>query len=150
MANAHTFGDSNDLRLAIIPAAQGSVNSAWIQPFGGGAGNDRAVFILVIGAASDDVSMLVQQADTSAGGNNKDITGATITTITTTTDEVVVSVDLGPGDMDDVGGFQWIQAQVTVDSGSPPYTVLFNGYNMRYPGNFTYDASYAERVLVGF
>lgn len=150
MANVHTFGDNNDLRLAIVPAAQGSANSAWIQPFGGGAGNDRAVFILAIGAAADDVDMKVQQANTSGGGSPKDITGAAITTITTTTDEVVVTIDFGSGDLDDVNGFRWVQAQVTVASGSPPYTVLFDGYRMRYPGNFTHDASYAERVLVGF
>lgn len=149
MANVHTFNGSSKLQLLIVSAAQGSLNTSWVSPFADGGGADRAVFLLDIGSVSSGtVAMKITQATSSAGAGAKDITGAAITAVTTTTDESLNTIEIAPGAMDDVNGFKWVRAEVTVSTGTPIYSVIMLKHRLRYPGIGGQDTSYRQAIIV--
>ena len=151
MANVHTFNGSNRLRQLIGLAAQGSLNTNWINPFASSGSNgdaDRAVFVIWVGTLSDDVDAKVTQAQDATGTGAKDITGAVWTTFTTTEDERFRSVEIGPGALDDANGFSFVRVEVTVASGTPVYGVFQINHRLRYPGIGGQDATYDEQVIV--
>lgn len=149
MANVHTFNGSSKLSLLIVSAAQSSLNSSWISPFADGGGADRAVFILNIGVVSSStVAMKITQATDSSGTGAKDITDAAITAVTTSTDESLNTIEIGPGAMDDVNGFKFVRAEVTVGAGTPVYSVTLLKHRLRYPGIGGQDTSYRQAVIV--
>jgi hypothetical protein len=147
----HTFHTENELQVLISPADQASTNSAWVAPFATGYRSDRAVFILSVGVvATDTVAMSIKQATDSSGTGSKAITGASITTITGSTDNVVVTIDVAPGALDDANGFKYMRAEVVVSgSGSEPFGLLLNKYRLRHAGiAAALDDSYSEQVVV--
>lgn len=149
MANVHTFNGSSQLDVLIVPATQGSLNTSYVAPFADGGGADRAVFKLTVGATTEDVSMALYQATDSAGTGRKAITGAAITTITSASDECVKTIEIGPGALDDVNGFKYVRAEVTVAAaGTTPYCVELIKHRLRYPGAVDQPSSYAEAVIV--
>lgn len=147
MANEHTFAENNEVELLIVPAAQGSLNTSWRRPFADGGGAERVVYFLVIGATAGNTDFKLQEATTD-GGTPSDITGAAITALTTSTDEVMVSIEIGPGALDDLNGYKWVRGVVTVASGTPPYCVFSIKRRLRRPGEFTQPSSYSQQVLV--
>lgn len=149
MASFHTFNENVRVDLLLPPATQGSLNTAWIQPFANGGGGNRTLFLLTIGATTENVTAKVTQATSSAGAGAKDVTGATITAVTSSTDNVIVTIDLGPNALDGTNGYTWIRLEVTVAAaGTTPYSVAELRYVNRYPGNFEQADSYAEAVVV--
>lgn len=144
----HTFHTSHDVQLLLPPADQGDLNTSWVAPFANGGGANAAVFMLVVGTvAADAIDLQVYQATDSSGTGAKVITGAAITQITTTTDECVKTIEIFPWNMDDVNGFKYVRANVTVaGAGTENYTVLLIKHQLRQPGNFTRHSSYTEYV----
>lgn len=150
---AYSFHLDNECAKVIALAAQGSQNSAWRSPFAadGTAGNGTAnavVYMIDIGTVTDDVDMKLTQATDSAGTGAKDITGAVLTTITTANDNKIATIELRPDNMDDKNGFKWVRAEVTVASGTPPYSVIEIKHSLRYPGAGTQDSTYDEQVEI--
>lgn len=148
MANVHTFDAHHKVDLLIVPAAQGSLNSSWVQPFADGGSSDRAVFMMVVGAVSANQNFKLTQALTSGGGTPKDITGAAITAITTSTDECVVTIEIAPGALDNLNGYTWVRAEVSVAGGTPVWGLLMLKHRLRYPGVGGQPTAYRQAVIV--
>lgn len=148
MANVHNFSESHIVRHLIVNATQGTTQSAWVDPFVSGEA-DRCVFMLILGATSENVDFSLTQATNTSAGGEKAITGASITTLTSSTDEVVVTIEIGPGALDDVNEFKYVSATVTVASaGTSPFAVLQINHRLRYPGIQSQHASYSQQVIV--
>lgn len=145
----HKFDENVFVDVLITNAAQGSLNTSYVTPFADGGGANRAVFALLIGAASADVDFKLEQATSSGGGGAKDVTGASITTITTSTDECFVTIELGPGALDDKNGYKYVRGVVTVAGGTPVYSVLLFKHAMRRAGEFTQGSNYTQQVFAG-
>jgi len=153
MANVHTFDGSHKVRALIPPAAQGSLNSAWVSPFAtsGVAGDaERAVFFLLAGTldADDTVDVEVWRAKNASGGSPELIPGALLTQVTDENDEALKSIEIGPGAMSDAEGFTHVQVRVTVANGTPIWGVFQVNHRLRYPGTGGQHASYDEQVIV--
>lgn len=149
MANYNTFSENHQVQLLLAPADQGDLTTSYVAPFADGGGANRATFFAVIGATTEEFDMSLLQATDSSGTGSKAIAGAAITQITSSTDEVIVSIEIGPGALDDIGGFKYVAAQVVLDgSGTCPYTVFLVKHQLRRPGDFTQDATYAEAIEV--
>ncbi len=150
MANVHTFSESHYVRLLIAPSASnGDLNTAWVSPFADGGSSDRSVFMLTCGATTETVDVALYQASDSSGTGRKAITGAAITQITSSTDEVIKTIEIAPGALDDKNGFKFVRAEVTVGAaGTTPYSVTLINHRLRYPGDFDQHSSYNEAVLV--
>lgn len=153
MANVHTFDGSHKVRVLIDPAAQGSLNSAYVAPFStSGASGDAnsAVFFLLTGTldADDTIDVAIWQAQDAAGTGAKAVTGAVLTQVTDENDETIKSVEIGPGALDNVNGFTHVQVRVTVANGTPVWGLFQINHRLRYPGTGGQDATYDEQVIV--
>lgn len=149
MANMHTFDLNFIVDYPIVSASQGSLNSAWVQPFADGAGGDRAVYMLVLGDTAQNLDMKLTQAVNSSGGSAKDITGAAITTITSSTDQKIVTIEIGPGALDDPNLFNYVRAEITIaSSGVGIWGLVYLRYRLRTPGIQTQPSAYAQAVRV--
>lgn len=153
MANVHTFDGSHKARTLIAPAAQGSLNSAWVAPFStsGRAGDaDRAVFFLLAGTcdADDTIDVAITQAQDANGTGAKPVVGAVLTQVTDENDEALKTIEIGPGALDDANGFTHVRVEVTVANGTPVWGVFQINHRLRYPGTGGQDDSYDEQVIV--
>lgn len=149
MANVHTFSGSNLVQVLIVNATQGSLNTSYVAPFADGGSADRAVFKINIGATTQVLDMALYQATDAAGTGRKAITGAAITQVSSSTDEVVKTIEIGPGALDDKNDFKYVRAEITIaSSGTTPYTVELIKHRLRYPGATDQHSSYAEAVVV--
>lgn len=149
MTIAHTYDASNHLKLLIVPATQGSLNTSYVAPFADGGAANRAVFQITVGATTQDVTMALYQAQDSSGTGRKAITGASITAITSSTDECIKTIEISPGAMDDKNGFKYVRAEVVVASaGTTPYSVQLIKHFLRRAGLNDQDSSYAEAIIV--
>lgn len=153
MANVHTFDGSHKVRSLIDPAAQGTLNSAWVAPFStsGRAGDaDRAVFFLFTGTldADDTIDVEIWRAKDASGTDAELIPGAVLTQVTDENDEAIKSIEIGPGAMSDAEGFTHVQAQVTVANGTPVWGLFQINHRLRYPGTGGQDETYDEQVIV--
>ena len=146
---AHNFDLNNKVDLLIVPADNGDVNTSYVQPFADSTGANGAVFMLVVGAAGGNVDFKLTQATTSGGAGAKDITGAAITALTTSTDECIVTIEIGPGALDDAGGFTYVRGEVTVaGSNTAIYGLVYIRHWLRYPGVGTQPTAYRQQVKV--
>ncbi len=143
----HTFDGEHKVKSLIIPVDQGSVNSAWVSPFADGGSADRAVFLMYVGTAGGTIDMALYQATDSAGTGRKVITGAHIAQVSAANDEGIVTIEIGPGALDDVNGFSYVRAEVTASS-TDTYGVFLIKHRLRYPGQGSQDASYSQQVIV--
>lgn len=149
MANVHTFAENHIVGLLVAPVTGATSTTTYIAPFADGGGADRIAFFLAVGAITEEVDMKLVQATDSAGTGSKDITGASITQLTSATDEKLVSIEIGPGALDDLNGFKYVAAVITVDnSASELHTAWYVKHRLRYPGLRSQPSSYAEQVLV--
>lgn len=146
MTSYHTFDANHKLQLLLPPADQGDVNTSWVSPFVVGEAN-RAVFMFVIGAVGANLDAKITQAQDSGGTGAKDITGAALTAITTTTDNVIATIELAPGSLDDVNGFTYVRAEVTVAGASTGiYAVVYMLHSLRYPIAGDQHSTYSQYV----
>lgn len=149
MSNVHTFDAHNQVQLLLPPSTAASANSSWVAPFADGGGADRAVFMLVLGATTQDVTFKVTQALDSSGTTPKDITGAAIVALTSATDEKVVTIEIGPGAMDDANAYKYVRGEVTIASaGTSPYTLLLIKHRLRNSTVGSQHASYSQQIRV--
>lgn len=148
--NPHTFHLNSPVQLLIDPADQASANSSWVAPFASGYRAERAVFIMPVGTiAAEEIDLKITQATDSSGTGAKDITGAAITQITTAGGNEVVSIEIGPGALDDANGFKYVRAEVTVDNaGAEPYAVLLVKHRLRHAVSDAIDSTYSQYVVV--
>lgn len=143
----HSFSQHHLPALLDPPAAQASANTAWEQPFVSGA--DRVSYLLITGAITENVTMKLTQATTSGGSGAKDITGATTVAVTASTDNAINEVEIGPGALDDAGGFTYVRAEVTVAAAaSELWCVVRILHRLRNPGNMDHSATFATPVRV--
>lgn len=155
MANVHTFDGSHKVRSLLPPAAQGSLNTAWVSPFAtsGSAGDaDRAVFFVFVGTldSDDTIDVEIHQAKDANGTDATTLTAdaiATLTQITDENDETINTIEIGPGALDDVNGYTHVRVEVTVANGTPIWGVFQVNHRLRYPGTGGQDATYAQRVI---
>lgn len=146
MTSYHSFDANHKLELLLPPADQGDLNTSWVSPFVVGEAN-RAVFMFVIGAMGASLDAKITQATNSSGGSAKDITGAALTTITTATDNVIATIELAPGSLDDANGFTYVRAEVTVAGASTGiYAVIYMLHSLRYPIAGDQAATYSQYV----
>lgn len=144
----HSFDKNNLLILLDPPASQVGANSSWLQPFADAKGADRAVYMLVTGiVASNTVAFELWQATTSGGAGAKVITGTTITPIQIASTGEIVTVEIGPGAVDDKNGYTWVQGRVT-SAAANPFTLIYIRHNLRYPGYYDQDATYTQQLRV--
>lgn len=148
-----SFDEHNIVALTDPPASQGSANQSWAQPFVASQGADRAVYMLVSGAiSSNDIVLALYQAKDSSGTDAKVITGATATIPNNTSGEIV-TVEIGPGaldntvDEDGASLFTWVQSRVT-SGASQLWGLIYIRHNLRYPGLHEQDATYVAQVRV--
>lgn len=148
-----SFDQHNLVQLLDPPADQVGANSSWVQPFADGRGADRAVFMLVVGALdTNEVVLELWQAEDSAGLNAKVIPNTTVTIPVTSTGEVV-TVEIGPGALDNItdaadtgnSTFTWVQARVTT-AAQNLWTLVYFRHNLRYPGFYSQDATYSQQI----
>lgn len=149
MTNIHSFDLNNLVDLPVVPATNGDTNTSWVQPFADGYGADRAVYVLVLGAAANTVDFKLTQATSSGGAGAKDITGATVTQITTSTDEGLWTIEIGPGALDDLNGFTYVRAEVTVGStDTAVFGIMYIRHRLRRPGEYDQPTAYKQSVRV--
>ncbi|RMG88669.1 MAG: hypothetical protein D6712_03170 [Chloroflexi bacterium] len=151
MSFFNNFDSDVVIHQGIAPATQGSLNTGWIAPFVNDGAN-RAVFLLDVGTlgAGVTIDMKLEQATDSSGTGAKDITGAVITQVTDTTDERVRTIEIAPNALDDINGYTYVRAVVTVagGTGTAPYGVLALSRQLREPGNTTSGSDWDEAVFV--
>lgn len=148
MANIHTLNKHVNRRLVIPIATQGDINGAWEQVFLDG---DRVEYLLNVGTiGSDTIDLKLTQATSSGGAGAKDITDAAITQMAAATDDDLIrTIDIGPGALDDVNDYIYVRAEVLVGgSGTEPYGVTRNAYRLRTPGVTAQHATYDEQIEV--
>ncbi len=149
MSSFHSYAENIYNELAIPPADQGSLNTAWVQPFANGGGANRVVYKLGVGAITETVTVKLTQAQDASGTGAKDITGATITAFTSATDNGVRTIQITPSALDDNNGFTFVRAEVTVaNAGTENYFVEELRFANRYPGQFTQATTYTQSVEV--
>lgn len=150
-----TFDQHNLVTLLDPPADQAGAGSSWVSPFADGRGADRAIFMLVTGDVAADVTLTLTQATDSSGTDSKPIPGATLTVPAGNTG-AVSTIEIGPGALDNIGDpaeddgnsdFVWVQATVST-TGTELHTLLYIQHNLRYPGQFSQDATYLSQVRV--
>jgi hypothetical protein len=147
----NTFSKNNYQQLLVVPAAQGSVSSSWVLPFNGEASGVRAVFEVWVGALSDTFNFKLRRATNSAGANAEDIPGAAITALGASTDEVIVTIEISPGALITTNTaleFKYVQAVITVGSGTPVWGLKLLKHFLRYPGNFDQHSSYSQALEI--
>lgn len=144
-----SFDKHNMCVLLDPPADQVGANSTWVQPFANSEGGDRAVFMLITGLVdTNTITFELWQATTSGGaGPAKVITGTTITPIAIASAGEIVTIEIGPGALDDKNGFTWVQARVGSGAANL-WTLVYIRHNLRYPGLFAQDATYTQQVRV--
>lgn len=143
----HTFDQNVYREVLIAPAAQGSLNSSYYDPFVSGEATRTLVEILV-GTVAGDFDVAVYQAIDSSGTDRKALTGAALTTITTANDNTLNTIEVSDTALDDVNGFKYIRVEVTVASGTPVWSAVRTDFRLRNPGRQTQDATYAQQVRV--
>lgn len=145
MAN-QSFAPNHDIQMLLMPAARGTTTTSYVQPFANGGGANRVAFLLVIGTiSSGTVDFKLVEALTSGGGSAQDISGKAITQLGTSTDEVVVSIELEPGDLDNADGYTYVAATTTVSTGTPIWSVLMIKYDLRNSVS-TFHSTYSQQV----
>lgn len=156
MANVHTFPQSHQVRQLIAPAAQGSLNTAWVAPFStsGTTGDaDRAVFFITVGTldSDDTIDVELHQAKDSSGTDATALTAdaiAVLTQVTDDNDETIKSIEIGPGALNGANGYTHVRVEVTVANGTPVWGVFQVNHRLRYPGANSQHSTYDEQVLV--
>lgn len=143
----HSYAMSVKDTVAIVPAAQGSLNTAWVTPFSGAGAANRAVYKIFVGTiSSGTISMALYQATDGGGTGRKAIVGAAITDFTTATDERMRSVEISPGALDADDGFIYVRAEVIVSTGTPVWMVELVKHWLRNPGLGGQDSTYDQAV----
>lgn len=147
MSSTHSFDKHNIVKLLDPVASQVSANSTPIQPFAGGTYSaDRASFFLDFGAVGTSVVMTLTQGTTVAFGTTKAITGAAVTVLNAT-ENGMVSVEIGPGALDDANGYTWVRAEV-VATGTCVWGTFVVLHRLRHAGLTTQDATYQQQIRV--
>ncbi len=137
-------------KLEIVPADQASANTAWVQPFADGYGANRAHYMLIIGnVGTDNITAAVFQATDADGTDSKAVTSASITAVTSASAGEIITIEISPDALDNLNGFTWVRLVVTVaSSGTEPYTVVYNRYDLRNVGNTPQHATYTQIIRV--
>lgn len=147
MSSVHSFDKHNIVKLLDPAASQVSANSTPIQPFAGGTyGADRATFFLDFGAVGTSLVLTLMQGTTAAFGTNKAITGAEVTVLNAA-ENGMVSVEIGPGALDDANGYTWVRADV-VATGTCVWSSFVILHRLRHAGLTTQDATYRQQIRV--
>ena len=97
----------------------------------------RMVVILMVGDMDQgaSVDLKLEQATGSGAGTRKDISGKSITTLTQagSDDNKVVVIELRSEELDVDGGFDWVNAELTVADAAVELALLMLGTEPRYP-----------------
>lgn len=144
MGSIRTFDSTHYLRVLDPIASQASANTDWIQVF---ADANRAVFQIVVGAVGTSLAVKLTQAQDDAGTGAKDITSAALVTITnggSNGENSICTIDIGPGDLDDKNGFDYVRCEVTA-TGTCVWGVILCLYDLRIQPP-TQHSSYEQAV----
>lgn len=134
--------------LLAFAAPKTSANSSWFQPFQSDPYCNRYAVLLYNTAVGTTLDMGIQQAQDSSGTGAKNIadsasTALAITQLVAADDNYLVSLDFGPGALDEKNGFTYVQVQVTA-SGTCNWGVLGFRYFLRQPGQFNWTSTYYQ------
>lgn len=127
--------------------AAGTYTSGWI---------DMQDFFSVMGivlvgdmVATSTVDAKFQQATSVGGAGAKDVAGAAITQLTQsgTDDNKQAVINLSQGDLDFNNGFRWVRLSMTVAAAASDAGAVVIGFDNRYGGANTVDASTVDEVV---
>ena len=139
----------NNVRMVIEDAyaQQASADTTWVDPFS--EGFYRTAYLVYAGTIGTSIAAVVQQATDSSGTGakgitDKDSTALGITTLVTAdvaSNNVIATVELGPGALDDKNGFDHIRLSVTA-TGTCDWGVFRIDYKARHKHDFTFDDTF--------